>query len=147
MLTLPSLLWQLGGSTSPGGMVLGCVLHFWGPALRGGLPQAHMAVLPRGKRAIHSERTGKTESPSLPPPPAFPQTSLSLRQFSALQLCQRSLMSAWLDVISSVAVQLKRCISFLLEESRGRRRAECPMPSHLKESLRLERNSPFSSAF
>lgn len=37
MLALPSLLWELGGSASPAGRVLGSVLHFWGPALWEGL--------------------------------------------------------------------------------------------------------------
>lgn len=37
MLTLPSLPWQLGGNVSPAGVVLGHVLHFWGPALWGWL--------------------------------------------------------------------------------------------------------------
>lgn len=96
---------------------------FLGTCPLGRAPRAHMAMLPRDKRAIHS---GKTESPLLSLP-ASPQTSLGLRQFSALQLCQRSLMSAWRDVTSPGTVQLKQCISLLPEEDGEQRKRESSM--------------------
>lgn len=55
MLTLPSLLWQPGGSASPAGMVLGCVLHLRGLPFGEGCPR-HTRLCCQGAKETSTVR-------------------------------------------------------------------------------------------
>lgn len=148
MLTLPSFLQQLEVAV-PAQLAwyLAVCCIFGGLPFRESCPRHTRPCCQGAKEPSRVREQGKQNLLlycllHLPPP-----TSHSLRQFSALQLCQRSLMSAWCDVIRPATVDLKRCISLLLEESRGRRKVACLTQSCLRQSLQLERNSPFPPAF